>query len=113
MQKEMLKGYIDAIILSVLNRGDSYGFEITKTVNEKTQGHLYLKEGTLYPALKRLELNQRIEGYWGDPQVGPRRKYYKITDIGKRVLDENKSSWRENTNIINMFLGGGLMDATS
>ncbi|MDQ0896255.1 MULTISPECIES: PadR family transcriptional regulator [unclassified Paenibacillus] len=111
MQKEMLKGYIDAIILSVLSNGDAYGYEITKIVNERTQGLFELKEGTLYPALKRLEANSYIDGYW-DEKTTPRRRYYKIGEKGKKKLDESRLSWQQNTSIINMFLGG-LSDAKS
>lgn len=107
VQKEMIKGYIDAIVLSILSQSDAYGYEITKIVNKKTSGLFELKEGTLYPALKRLEANQFIEGYWADHFDGrPRRRYYRITQDGHKKLEESKNSWQKNVNIINSFLGG-------
>jgi PadR family transcriptional regulator PadR len=108
MKNEMIKGYIDGIILSILSERDSYGYEISQYINEVTYGDFHLKEGTLYPALKRLEANHYIEGYWGEQEGGPRRKYYRILDEGKTQLEKIKSSWIKNTNIINIFLRGEL-----
>ncbi|WP_426453103.1 PadR family transcriptional regulator [Paenibacillus sp. S-38] len=106
MRNEMIKGYIDAIILSILQNGDAYGYEITKIVNASTEGAFELKEGTMYPALKRLEANGFIEGYWDKRDAGPRRRYYRITEEGQGKLARNKESWVRNTQIINQFLGG-------
>jgi len=106
MQNEMIKGYIDAIVMSVLSRKDAYGYEISKVVQEETAGKMMIKEGTLYPALKRMEANGYIEGYWDDRDAGPRRRYYRITKSGLKRLDENRRSWAENIAIINTFLGG-------
>ncbi|MFD0712803.1 PadR family transcriptional regulator [Paenibacillus sp. GCM10027626] len=101
MHNEMIKGYIDAIILSVLNRQDTYGYEISKVVQEETAGKLELKEGTMYPALKRMEAHGFIESYWDDRVSGPRRKYYRITKTGRKQLEENRRLWTENIDIIN------------
>lgn len=106
MRNEMIKGYIDAIVLSVLRREDAYGYEISKIVNEETAGLLEMKEGTLYPALKRMEANKYIEGYWDERPSGPRRRYYRITKHGLKKLEESKQSWVGNLRIINLFLGG-------
>lgn len=104
MKNEMIKGYIDAIILSVLAPTDSYGYEIAKRVNERTEGALELKEGTLYPALKRLESEQLIEGYWGAEAQGPRRRYYRITDCGRQKLGQTAHEWRTLMRTIGLFL---------
>jgi len=106
VKNEMMKGYIDGIILSILNRKDAYGYEITQYIDQITLGNFHLKEGTLYPALKRLEVNHFIEGYWGEQDGGPRRKYYRILEDGKRQLETIKLTWERNMNIINLFLGG-------
>lgn len=104
MRNEMIKGYVDAIILSVLQHEDAYGYEISKVVNEKTAGLFEMKEGTLYPALKRMEANNYIEGYWDNRTSGPRRRYYHITKQGLKKLEESKKSWEDNLRIINLFL---------
>lgn len=106
MKNEMIKGYIDGIILSILSQRDAYGYEISQYINEITYGEFQLKEGTLYPALKRLEANNYIEGYWGEQNGGPRRRYYRIIEEGQNKLKAIKSSWIKNTHIINIFLGG-------
>nr|WP_275983993.1 helix-turn-helix transcriptional regulator [Paenibacillus hamazuiensis] len=102
----MIKGYIDAIILSVLQDKDAYGYEITKVVNQSSDGAFELKEGTLYPALKRLEASGMIEGYWDERPSGPRRRYYRITPAGKGKLKESKETWLKNAKVIHTFLGG-------
>ncbi|WP_436663464.1 PadR family transcriptional regulator [Alicyclobacillus acidoterrestris] len=77
MRNERIRGYLDGIVLSIVATGDTYGYEIVQKVNERTHGALHLKEGSLYPALKRLEAEHFIEGYWGtDKETGPRRRYY-------------------------------------
>jgi PadR family transcriptional regulator, regulatory protein PadR len=108
LRNEMIKGYIDGIVLSVLNKQDAYGYEISRTVNDETNGQFDLKEGTLYPALKRMEANGYIEGYWGEAINGPRRRYYRITTDGQTQLNTLRTSWTENIKIIDIFLGGDL-----
>jgi len=106
INKEMLKGYIDLIILSLLNEQDLYGYELAKLVRKKSNDHYELKEGTLYIALKRLERISLIEPYWGDDQgQGGRRKYYKILQLGKQQYHQKKSEWEFVKGIIDSFLG--------
>ncbi len=108
INKEVLKGHIDTIILSLLHNRDMYGFELAKLVREKSNEQFELKEGTLYLSLKRLEKNKWIESYWGDEQgPGGRRKYYKITSIGKDGFEEKRLEWQFVKKIIDSFLEGG------
>ena len=106
MRNERLRGYMDAVILSVLLQGDSYGYEIVQEVNARTQGALVLKEGSLYPALKRLEANRLIQGYWGtDKETGPRRRYYSVTERGTSHLEELRDDWNKEQHVLSVFLG--------
>ncbi|MGE6490058.1 PadR family transcriptional regulator [Paenisporosarcina sp. NPDC076898] len=108
VNKEVLKGHIDTIILSLLLKRDMYGYEIAKYVREKSDSQFELKEGTLYLSLKRLENNKWIESYWGDEQgPGGRRKYYKLTSIGKDGFEEKRLEWQFVKELIDMFLKGG------
>lgn len=100
-----MKGFIDPIVLSVVVRGDTYGYQIAKVVNEQTNGALELKEGTLYPALRRLEAEHLIEGFWGNETDGPRRRYYRITKKGLASLESSRQSWNQYQRILNTFLG--------
>ena len=104
----MVKGFIDPVILSVVGRGDTYGYEIAKYVNNLTDGVLELKEGTLYPALRRLEAEGFIEGYWGSETGGSRRRYYRITRSGRTALDSARSDWRRDRWVLGLFLGEGF-----
>ena len=105
IRKEWLKGYIDLIILNVLKEHDLYGYEMTKIIKDKSDGLFSLKEGTLYPALKRLESKDMIQGYWSQNSgEAARRKYYTITKDGLIVLEEAQIEWTFLKKIINVFL---------
>jgi PadR family transcriptional regulator, regulatory protein PadR len=108
INKEVLKGHIDTIILSLLHQRDMYGYELAKIVREKTDNQFDLKEGTLYLSLKRLENNKWIESYWGDEQgSGGRRKYYKLTLLGEKGFKQKCAEWQFVKKIIDSFLEGG------
>ncbi|MGG2107351.1 PadR family transcriptional regulator [Lysinibacillus pakistanensis] len=108
VNKEVLKGHIDTIILSLLHSKDMYGYELAKMVREKSDKQFELKEGTLYLSLKRLEKNKWIESYWGDEQgPGGRRKYYKLTSLGIVCFEEKCLEWDFVKTIIDTFLEGG------
>ncbi|MGG3915825.1 PadR family transcriptional regulator [Rossellomorea vietnamensis] len=108
INKEVLKGHIDTLILSLLNNRDMYGYELAKTVREKSGDQFELKEGTLYLSLKRLEKNQWISSYWGDEQgPGGRRKYYTLTPLGQEGFEEKRKEWHFVKKIIDTFIEGG------
>lgn len=93
MNKEMMKGSIDILLLSLIEKEDLYGYEIARRLNEISKDLYSMGEGTLYPALQRLEKHHCIEAYWGDSDTGGRRKYYRITDGGKKELIEKLNDW--------------------
>lgn len=108
INKEVLKGHIDTIILSLLRDEDMYGYEIAKFVREKSEEQFELKEGTLYLSLKRLEKNMWIESYWGDEQgPGGRRKYYRLTPSGEEGFEQKRKEWEFLKNMIDSFLERG------
>lgn len=90
---DILRGLTDTIILAQLNLGDSYGYQINKTINELSNKSLELKEATLYTSFRRLEEAGFITSYWGDENSGARRRYYAITESGKQAYLENKTDW--------------------
>lgn len=107
INKEVLKGHIDTLILSLLHDRDMYGYEVAKIVREKSEEQFELKEGTLYLSLKRLEKSEWITSYWGDEQgPGGRRKYYKLTSLGKEGYVEKRSEWEFVKNLMDSFLEG-------
>lgn len=97
---DIIRGHTETIILARLYGKDSYGYEINKTIKEKTNNQYELKEATLYCAFKRLEEMGYITSYWGDENLGARRKYYKITDSGKAIYMQNKKDWETSKKII-------------
>lgn len=100
MNKEIMKGSIDILILLLINQGDTYGYEIAKNIKEKSEGLYSIAEGTMYPALKRLEEKGYIESYWQDSDITGKRKYYRITQAGKDSLKIRINEWGSITKII-------------
>ena len=90
---DLIRGHTDTIILAQLIAGDSYGYEINKAIQLKTDGRYELKEATLYSAFRRLEEAGYILSYWGDETTGARRRYYKITGTGKENYIRLMAEW--------------------
>ncbi len=90
---DILRGHTETIILRQLIDKDSYGYEINKAIQEKTNNQFELKEATLYSAFRRLESSGYIVSYWGDEQTGARRRYYAITPEGKAFYLQNRKDW--------------------
>ena len=103
---DILRGHTDTIILARLMGGDSYGYIINKTIQEKTQGAFELKEATLYTTFRRLEQAGLIESYWGGEATGARRRYYRITEAGRAVYAENVRDWRRAKKLIDTLIDG-------
>lgn len=104
INKELLKGSTTVLILSILNRKDMYGYEMIKEIDLLSKGIFSFKEGTLYPILHNLENANYIESYWDDSSSGRKRKYYKITNDGKKLLLEKKSEWKLFSETVNNVL---------
>ncbi len=102
---DILRGYTDTIILAQLAGGDSYGYVISKNVQEITHGELSLKEATLYTTFRRLESAGVIESYWGNENAGARRRYYHLTDAGRKLYEENLEDWRRYRAVISKLVG--------
>lgn len=107
IDKEMLKGYIDSIILSVLEKERMYGYELSKKIRALSNESFEIKEGTLYVVLKRLENKGLVTTEWGDESnIGARRKYYNITSDGTEYLRIQKLKWKHFKNILEIFFEG-------
>ena len=103
---DSVRGYVDTIILSQLSEGDTYGYEINKNISRQSQGRFELKEATLYTAFRRLEGDGLIVSYWGDEGAGARRRYYSLTDEGRRRLAENRKDWLDIRILLDVLMGG-------
>ena len=103
MNKELLKGTTETMILRMLDREPMYGYGMIKNFEILSKGTFQFKEGTLYPLLHNLEKKGFIESYW-DELEGRRRKYYRITKDGKKGLEDRKSEWEEFSQAMNLIL---------
>ena len=101
---DLLRGYTDAVILRQLVGEDGYGYQISKQVSNISGGRLELKEATLYTAFRRLEGAGYIRSYWGDELIGARRRYYSLTEEGKKKLEEETQAWHETREVLNRLL---------
>lgn len=106
INKELMKGSTSILILSLLENEDMYGYQITQSLREKSKNVFDLKEGTLYPMLHGLENEKAVESYWFDADNGKRRKYYKITSYGMKLLKQKKAEWTLYTDSVNSVIGG-------
>ena len=101
---DLLRGHTDTVVLSILLKGDSYGYEIHKSITDRLGGEYEMKEATLYSSYKRLESDGYITSYWGDETLGGRRKYYCVTETGKELFRQNKADWMRTQKILNKLL---------
>ncbi len=101
---DILRGHTETIILKNLLTRDSYGYEINKSIQEQTNNEFELKDATLYSAFQRLEKSGYIESYWGDENVGARRKYYRITTEGKIYYEISKQAWEKAKQLIDSLI---------
>ena len=90
---EILQGTRDMLILRVLDRGDMHGWGIAERIAQLSTKDLLVGEGSLYPALYRMQDKGWIESEWGQSDNNRRAKYYRLTKAGRRQLDEEKESW--------------------
>jgi DNA-binding PadR family transcriptional regulator len=105
---DALRGHLDALVLSVLERGEAHGFDVLKRLEAAGSGALRLKEGSLYPALYRLERAGLVSAAWEDGAAGrrgPRRRVYRLTGKGTRRLAESRDEWRRFVSVIGGILG--------
>lgn len=93
-ESQMKKGVLDMLVLKLLESDEKYGYQIISELKEKSNNRFLLKEGTLYPILYRLEDDKFVESRWNEA-VGKKvpRKYYVITEEGKKALKEIQTLW--------------------
>lgn len=111
INKELLKGTTTLLILQLLNEGDKYGYQMTKELEKKSDDLFQLKEGTLYPVLHGLENEGMIESYWEETSSARRRKYYRITEKGIKLLEEKKLEWMVYSNGVGKIIGGAYIES--
>lgn len=121
IQRDTLRGHLESLVLAVLERGPAHGLEVIRRLEAAASGSLTLKEGTLYPALYRMEAAGLVEAEWeddsrerrgteghGTSRRGPRRRIYRLTTKGKRQLARGREEFVEFVQVI-----GGILGATT
>jgi transcriptional regulator len=91
---EFLRGTMELLILRALNWGPAHGFAVARWIENATQDSLQIEEGTLYPALHRMEERGLIESEWGLTDNNRRAKYYVLTERGRAQLHAQTDSWQ-------------------
>lgn len=93
IKKELTKGSSALLVLSVLENEEMYGYQIIKEIEKRSEDVFSFKEGTLYPILHAFEKDNYVDSYWQESEQGRKRKYYRITDKGRKVLVKSKEEW--------------------
>ena len=104
--KEFVAASAVPLILSLLNRADSYGYELIREVRELSRGELRWADGMLYPILHRLEKRGLIESYWGVGDAGRKRRYYRIRQAGSSELAALRAQWHQMGSLLQRLEGG-------
>ena len=102
--KELLKGNTETLLLSLLADEAMYGYRIVKEMERRSSGYFQFKEGTLYPALHRLNEAGLVQGDWRDVESGVPRRYYTITAKGRTVLEERQTEWQRFSRAVNSVM---------
>ena len=93
LEAGLRKGSVKALILSLLQEQPMYGYQLSKELQRRSKGYFEFKEGTLYPALHRMEQQGLLRGEWQVVNEGPSRKVYHLTDQGHEELARSQSEW--------------------
>jgi PadR family transcriptional regulator PadR len=104
--RELLRGNTDSLLLYLISEsGRIHGYRLIKEIQRRSNGFFQFREGTVYPALHKLESDGLIRGYWQEQPNGQQRRYYTITAKGEEVLMTRISMWFKFSNAMNLILG--------
>src|SRR5262245_52078891 len=106
MEGEMLKGHLDMIVLAALAAGPAHGYAVIEEIKRKSGQAVDLPEGTIYPALHRLEKANLLTSRWVTAESGRRRRVYVLTRRGERALAERRAAWGQFSDAIGRLLEG-------
>ena len=104
--RELKKGSAELLILSLIEHRPRHGYEISKLIEQRSEGMLKFNVASFYPLLYRLEKRGFVSGRWVEKAGQRRRRYYQLTAQGKTVLKEQRTSWAEFVNAIDRITGG-------
>jgi PadR family transcriptional regulator PadR len=105
---QLKKGVLTLCVLALLNRRDSYAYEIASTLADAID----MGEGTIYPLMRRMQSDGQVETYLVESPSGPSRKYYRLTDAGRRALEAQTTEWRAFAEAVESILDGAGQTAS-
>jgi len=108
INSDLIRGHLESVILKLIIEQDRYGYEIANCIKERTNEQFMIKEATLYSIVNRLESKELIESYIGEKTHGKKRRYYKITALGKAYFNEKRLEWIELKKILDTLLEDSL-----
>lgn len=112
IKKELTKGSSALLVLSVIESSDMYGYQIIKEIEQRSEDVFSFKEGTLYPILHTFEKDGYVSSYWTESDRGRKRKYYRITDKGKKVLKNSREDWESYSTAVKKVIKPRTVPAT-
>jgi transcriptional regulator len=104
IKKELTKGSSALLVLSVLENEEMYGYQIIKEIEKRSEDVFSFKEGTLYPILHAFEEQEYLMPYWKQSEQGRQRKYYRITDKGRKLLVKSREEWESYSDAVNKVI---------
>jgi|SRR5215467_3173003 len=107
MPKDLVAASATPLVLTILARGESYGYAIIQQVRELSAGRLEWTDGMLYPILHRLEDQGLIRSIWRESPEGRKRKYYRLREEGRRALREQREQWNAVHQVLRAAWGRG------
>jgi transcriptional regulator len=90
---DLVQGTLDLLILKTLTLGPQHGWSIAQLIRQRSEEVLQVQQGSLYPALHKLEMQAYIDSEWGDSENNRRAKYYSLTDKGRKYLEQEEANW--------------------
>lgn len=107
-QTQMMKGILDGCLLAIINGKECYGYEMAERLSE--YGFSAISEGTIYPLLMRMQREGLVTSVRRDSTAGPKRKYYSLTDVGKKELEDFLTRWSELEKSVNNIIKKEIKD---
>lgn len=105
---DLLRGSTDVLLLFLVDKlGYAYGYQLIKEIGRQSEGFFQFKEGTIYPALRKLESARLIQGQWQEMRNGQERRYYRMTAKGKEALRKKLAVWENFTNAVALIFKPG------
>ncbi len=110
-ESQLLKGIAPVVVLEILSRGPMYGYELSRSIEQRSGDILTLGKGTLYPLLYNLEARKLVRGKWETAESSRKRRYYSITSRGKGRLAKQKAQLKELQTGLNLIFSGTFAPA--